>query len=152
VVSGDGSARLVALEDGLIRYEPETADVLELGGDSSTKHEREWLADSINGRFPDSPAQLFQVFRSQRAGDLVISAGEHADLREDWEFPEHRSGHGGLVRDHMRCVVATNKPLKGPMRTVDVFEMIANHLGYQAPERIDGDFSAVRGCDGGRDR
>jgi len=138
VVSHDGRARLVDLGDGQISYNPETADVLELGASACTKHEREWLADSIDGRFPDSPAQLLQLFRSARAGDLVLSATEHSDLRQEWEHPEHLSGHGGLSREDMRCVVATNRPREGPMRTADVFGVIVDHLGHVVPGGIDG--------------
>ena len=140
VMSRDGRARLVDLGDGQISYNPETADVLELGVSACTKHEREWLADSIDGRYPDAPAQLLQLFRSARTGDLVLSASEHSDLRQEWEVPEHLSGHGGLTREDMRCVVATNRPLEGPMRTVDVFGVIVNHLGHVAPSGIDGLF------------
>jgi hypothetical protein len=132
---------LTDLGDGKIRYVPESADVLELGDSPITKHEREWLAASIAGRFPDSPMQLIQLFRSSRTGDLVLSASEHADLREDWEIPEHRSGHGGLTHDHMRCLVATNSKLTGPLRSVDIFPAILNHLGHEIPAGIDGRYS-----------
>jgi hypothetical protein len=144
VVSREGRARLVDLGDGRIKYDPETADVLELGGFSATKHERDWLAYSMDCRFPDAPAQLLQLFRSDRTGDLVLSATEHADLRDDWEFPEHRAGHGGLTREHMRCVVAINRPLKGPKRSADVFGVILNHLGHAEPSGIDGQISGLR--------
>ncbi len=141
VVSRAGRARLTDLGNGDIGYMPETADVLELGGSTIAKHERDWLADSISGRFPDSPMQLIQLFRSSRTGDLVVSASEHADLREDWELPEHRSGHGALTHDHMRCLVAANRELAGPMRSVDVFPAILNHLGHEIPAGIDGCYS-----------
>ena len=138
VVSRDGRARLTDLGDGRIQYDPISADVLELGDDPCIKQEREWLVDSIDGRFPDAPAQLLQLFRSPRAGDLVLSATEHSDFRDDWEFPEHRSGHGGLSREDMRCVVAMNRPLEGPVRSADVFCVILDHLGHAEPGGIDG--------------
>lgn len=138
VVSREGRARLIDLGDGRIRYEIETADVLELSDSSTTMCDREWLAWSIDGRYPDAPAQLLQLFRTSRAGDLVISATENADLRDDWEVPEHRSGHGGLTHEHMRCLVAVNRELEAPVRSVDLFPMIAEHLGHQVPDGIDG--------------
>ncbi len=137
VVSREGRARLVDLGDGLIRYDPETADVLELSQYSSDRHEREWLVDSLDGRFPDAPAQLLQLFRSARTGDLVLSASENADLRQEWEIPEHRSGHGGLIRDHMRCLVASNRPVEGPLRTADLFSLVLEHLGHRIPVGTD---------------
>ena len=138
VYSCDGHARLVDEGGGSIRYDPATADVLELGAAAVTRSAREWLMESVNRSYPDSPMQLLQLFRSPRAGDLAISATMHADLRADWEVPEHRSGHGGLVKDHMRCLVAMNRPASGPMRTVDVFPLILSHLGYEIPRGIDG--------------
>jgi hypothetical protein len=138
VYSCDGQARLVDEGDGFIRYDPTTADVLELGAAAVTRSAREWLRESVNGGYPDSPVQLLQLFRSPRAGDLAISATKHADLRQAWEVPEHHSGHGGLVRDHMRCLLAMNRPAIGPLRTVDVFPLILSHLGHEVPPGIDG--------------
>jgi len=138
VYSRDGQARLVDEGDGFIRYDPTTADVLELGAAAVTRSAREWLRESVNSGYPDSPLQLLQLFRSPRAGDLAISATKHADLRQAWEVPEHHSGHAGLVRDHMRCLLAMNRPAIGPLRTVDVFPLILSHLGHEVPPGIDG--------------
>ncbi len=138
VVSDDGRARLVNLGGGRIRYVPETADVLSLGAEPVTRTDRGWLAASYDGPYPDGPTQLFQVFRSPRAGDLAVVAAPGADLRRDWEFPEHRSGHGSLIADHMRCLVAINRPVVGLMRTVDVFPMVLEHLGHAVSVEIDG--------------
>ncbi len=143
VCSRDGEARLVDEGDGSIRYEPATADVLELGPHAVTRSAQEWLVESYNHRFPDGPVQLLQLFRSPRAGDLAISAAGDSDLRDAWEFPEHRSGHGGLVREHMRCLLAINRPATGPMRTVDVFPTVLTHLGHEIPYGIDGVAAAL---------
>jgi hypothetical protein len=96
------------------------------------------LAHSLDRRFPDTPAQLMQLFRSPRAGELVIAAEPGADLRLEWEIPEHQSGHGSLTHDHMRCLVAADRALVGPVRTVDIFPLMMQHLGYEVPEGIDG--------------
>jgi hypothetical protein len=82
--------------------------------------------------------QLLQLFRSERTGDLVVIAAPGADLRADWEIPEHRSGHGSLHGEHMRCLVAANRPLPEPIRTVDLFPLMLQHLGHPIPEGIDG--------------
>ena len=68
----------------------------------------------------------------------MLAASPGADLRGRWEIPEHRSGHGSLVADHMRCVIAANRPLSGPLRTVDIFPLILRHLGHAVPDGIDG--------------
>jgi hypothetical protein len=68
----------------------------------------------------------------------VVIAAEGADLRRDWEIPEHRSGHGSLHRDHMRCLLASNLPLPGPLRTADLFPLMLDYLGVPAPDGLDG--------------
>jgi hypothetical protein len=141
VVGRDGRATL--REDGdTIRYAPAGGDVLGLGGPAA-RGEREWLAQSLDGAYPDAPAQLVQLFRSARTGDLVVIGELGTDLRLDWEVPEHRSGHGSLIGDHMRCLAAANIPLAGPLRTVDVFPLILDWLGIDVPSGIDGALPAV---------
>ncbi len=138
VVSRAGRARLTPEPDGMITYAPDTTDVLGLGGGTRQLGADEWLTESLEGPYPDAPAQLLQLFRSRRAGDLVVAAQAGSDLRLDWEIPEHRSGHGSLVAEHMRCVVAINRRVPGPLRTVDVFPLMVRHLGYATPDGIDG--------------
>jgi hypothetical protein len=133
-----GKARLRAAAGGTIEYLPEAGDVLGLGSYPRALSSAQWLGPSVDGPYPDAPVQLLQLFRSPRTGDLVVAAAPGADLRDDWEIPEHRSGHGSLVADHMRCIVAANCPLPAAMRTVDVFPLIAAHLGYSTDPGIDG--------------
>ena len=137
LVSRSGRATLEAVNGGQIRYTPVSADVLELGG-GGTHSDREWLQRTLDSPYPDAPTQLLQLFQSPRAGDLTVIAELGTDLRLDWEIPEHRSGHGSLFAEHMRCLVAANKQLRGPIRTVDLFPMILGYLGVAVPEGIDG--------------
>jgi len=69
---------------------------------------------------------------------LVVSAAPGFDLRDEWEIPELRAGHGSLLADHMLCLSAISKPVRGPMRSVDVFPMVLDHLGHPVPANIDG--------------
>jgi hypothetical protein len=138
VVSRDGRATLSPAANGRILYTPESADVLALGTGPFELSPDEWLTRSFDGPYPDAPVQLMQIFRSARTGDLVVAAAAGADLRKDWEIPEHRSGHGGLVPEHMKCVVAVNQPMVGPIRTVDIFPLVVRHLGYEIPAGVDG--------------
>jgi hypothetical protein len=78
------------------------------------------------------------LFGSHRTGDLIVSAEPGTDLRLDWEFPEHKAGHGSLAADQMLCLAAINRPVAGPMRAVDTFPMILEHLGHDIPDGIDG--------------
>lgn len=138
VASRGGRARVRPGPGAQLRYEPGTGDVLGLGGSARTLDPAGWLEASLDGPYPDAPVQLAQLFRSSRAGDLAVSAAPGADLRDFWELPEHRSGHGSLAAAHMRCLAAVNRPVRGPLRTVDVFPMILRHLGRSVPEAIDG--------------
>lgn len=135
IVSRDGRAR-VRLVPGGIAYEPRSADVLELGT-ARTDADRAWHRRTVEARFPDGPAQLLQVFQSARAGDLIVMAAEGTDLRGPWEIPEHRSGHGSLINEHMRCLMVANVPLPGPMRSVDVFPLLLDRLALPIPTGID---------------
>ncbi|MBI4500561.1 MAG: alkaline phosphatase family protein [Gemmatimonadetes bacterium] len=138
VRSRDGRARLTPLDASRIRYVPETADVLHLSPRALTFSGEQWLAHSLDRPYPDAATQLMQLFRSPRTGELAVVAEPGADLRLEWEIPEHRSGHGSLTYDHMRCLLAADRPLAGPMRTVDVFPLVVEHLGYEVPAGIDG--------------
>lgn len=133
-----GRSRLRPEPRGMVRYEPGTADVLHLGGEPRSLDPGDWLGESAHGPYPDAPVQLTQLFRSSRAGDLAVSAAPGSDLRDFWELPEHRSGHGSLRAEHMRCLVAVNRPVGGPVRTVDLFPMILRHLGIGVPDGVDG--------------
>lgn len=138
VCAADGRARISEDHDGRIRYAPVGGDPLRLGDATVARGEREWLETSVDGPYPDAVVQLVRLFRSPRAGDLVVTAEDGADLRDDWEFPEHRSGHGSLIAGHMRCLLVANRPLAGPLRTVDVFPLVLEHLGLPIPDGIDG--------------
>ena len=138
VRSREGRARLINVDTDHVRYVPETADVLHVSPRAQTLSHGQWLASSLDRRYPDAPTQLVQLFRSARTGELAVVAEPGADLRLEWEIPEHRSGHGSLTYDHMRCLVAADRPLTGPLRTVDIFPLVLDHLGYEIPAAIDG--------------
>jgi hypothetical protein len=142
LVSRGGRATLRHQRDGAIRYEPASADVLQSG--RGVYDDRAWLERTIDTPYPDGPVQLLQHFRSLRAGDLVVVAAPGADLRLDWEIPEHRSGHGSLFAEHMRCLVTSNAPIEGPVRTVDLFPLMLDHLRVPIPDAIDGVMPRVR--------
>lgn len=136
VVSADGEARLIR-EGERIGYRPSRGDPLELGGPMSGT-EAEWLTATWDRPFPDAGPQLLDQFRSSRAGDLLVIAREGHDFRERFEVPEHRSGHGSLVRSHMQTPLWSNVPVpEAPVRTVEVFTAMLAWLGVEAPAAID---------------
>jgi hypothetical protein len=124
--------------DGLIRYRPLTGDPLEVGGERVLTDE-EWLEYTWDAAFPDACVQLLDQFRSPRTGDLVVIGREGWDFRKRFEIPEHRSGHGSLIRLHMQVPVWSSAPgLTGPIRTVDLFPAMLEWLGEPVPPGIDG--------------
>ena len=42
--------------------------------------------------------QLLDQFRARRTGELLVVAREGYDFRDRFEVPEHRAGHGSLMR------------------------------------------------------
>jgi hypothetical protein len=138
VVSAGGEAR-IRRDDGHIVYQPLRGDPLSVGGAFEGTH-REWLAESWHSPFPDAAYQLLDQFRSPRTGDMVVVANEGYDFRRRFEIPEHRSGHGSLVRAHMQTPLWSNrKPAGVPLRTVDLFPTMLHWLGVPIPEGIDGE-------------
>ena len=121
-------------------YSYEGSDPLELGFSSASVHESEALELTIDGRFPDALEQLSQIFTSERTGDLVVTSKPGYDLRGKREWPEHRSSHGALCREHMKVPILSNRPLSasGPVRTVDIFPTIAESLDLTSTKPIPG--------------
>jgi len=141
MVLADGGVRARLTEDGdRIGYEPLTGDPLGLGGRGPrTAEDRELLARTLGTDLPDAPRQLLQLFRSARAGDLVLAARLGADFRDAWEIPEHKAGHGSLIADHMAVPIAASIPLPaGPLRTVDLMPTMLERLDVIPPAGIDG--------------
>ncbi len=137
IASSVGEA-IITREQDSIRYSPLSGDPLELG--ASFEGDREaWLARTFDAPFPDAAVHLLDQFSSPRAGDLVLAAREGYDFRDRFEIPEHKSGHGSLIRAHMHTPLWTNRPLPDvPMRTADVFPALLDWLDVPVPEGIDG--------------
>jgi type I phosphodiesterase/nucleotide pyrophosphatase len=138
VGSAGGSALLRARGDR-IAYEPSSGDPLRLGGAWSGSS-RAWLERSWNSPYPDAPYHLLDQFRSRRSGDLLVIAHEGYDFRGRFEVPEHREGHGSLIRAHMQTPVWSSVPLpKPPLRTADLFPSMLHWLGVPIPGPLDGE-------------
>ena len=133
-----GGARLTTTAGG-ISYEPLDGDPLGVGG-PRTMTMRNWLEATWDAPFPDAVCQLLDQFRAVRTGDLVVVAEEGFDFRERFEVPEHKAGHGSLIRAHLQTPVWASEPVPArPLRTVDLFPAMLDWLGVPAPRRIDGE-------------
>ncbi|HEV8150245.1 MAG TPA: alkaline phosphatase family protein [Gemmatimonadales bacterium] len=138
VADAQGEAELQQ-DAGRILYSPRTADPLAVGG-SFRGTPREWLERSWDLPMPDGAFQLLDQFRASRTGDLLVIANEGFDFRERFEVPEHRSGHGSLIRAHMQTPLWSNHPLPSvPLRTIDLFPTMLDWLGEPTPPGIDGE-------------
>lgn len=132
VHSATGKARISAAGNRF-SYHPETADPFGTG-ELHVQGHRAALEASFDTDYPDFLYQIHQLFRSRRAGDIVISARTGYDLRDFWEFPEHKGSHGSLHRSHMHVPLIYNQ--RGwhshPARTADLFDTILKWKGLKA--------------------
>ena len=136
VADATGEAE-VGWEGDRIRYRPLTGDPLGVGGEH-LRTESEWLEATWDGPFPDACVQLLDQFRASRTGDLIVVAREGYDFRDRFEIPEHKSGHGSLIRPHMQIPVWSSVPgPASPVRSVDLFPAMLEWLGEPVPEGID---------------
>lgn len=138
VGDADGAARVRRTATG-IAYQPLTGDPLGIGGARSGSV-RDWLEATWDAPYPDAAYHLVDQFRAHRTGDLVVVAREGYDFRKRFEIPEHRAGHGSLVRSHMQTPVWASEPLPAePIRTVDLFPAMLDWLGEPVPAGLDGE-------------
>jgi hypothetical protein len=139
VGSTGGTARLRADEGGAISYQPLVGDPLGCGG-PQRRTPREWLQATWDAAWPDAAYHLLDQFRAARAGDLLVVAREGYDFRRRFEVPEHRAGHGSLVRSHMQTPVWSSEPIPDqPLRTADLFPAMLDWLGEAVPPGLDGE-------------
>jgi hypothetical protein len=140
-VAGDDGAWAWGDDNGAeaaIAYRPLSGDPLELGG-PRTASPAGWLQATWDGAYPDACMQLLDQFRAARTGDLIVVAREGYDFRRRFEVPEHKSGHGSLIRGHMQVPVWTSIAApRTPIRTVDLFPAMLDWLGEPVPAGVDG--------------
>lgn len=137
VASCDGTAD-ISREEDLIRYQRLSGDPLGLGADHALGN-TEWVEAAWDSSYPDACYQLLDQFRAPRTGDLVVVAKEGTDFRRRFEVPEHKAGHGSLIRAHMQVPVwASVDAPATPLRTVDLFPATLDWLGVPVPADIDG--------------
>jgi hypothetical protein len=138
VGSAHGSA-LLRRKGDQIAYQPTFGDPLRLGG-GGCGSARDWLERTWNSPYPDAPFQLLDQFRSGRSGDLLVIANEGYDFRARFEIPEHREGHGSLIRIHMQTPIWSSVPVpEPPLRTTDLFPSMLHWLGVSIPDHLDGE-------------
>ncbi len=139
VLSRKGKAKIGLDDQKKIHYSVEKNDPFGYPVFPSSMTDRDSLKLTFDTEYPDALVQLLQIFRSDRTGDLVVSATKGFDLRKRFEHPEHRSSHGGLIREHMMVPFFINAPISEKYaRTCDVFPTLLKLMGKEIPETIDG--------------
>ena len=136
-----GVANFIECADSIrFSYEFTGADPLGYGVRYKNLSSREVLRETYDSSYPDGIVQLWQIFKSERTGDLVLSAKSGYDLRARYEIPRHHASHGALIAEHMHIPLATNYPISEQcIRSVDVFPTVLNFCGYDiAGHYIDG--------------
>jgi predicted AlkP superfamily phosphohydrolase/phosphomutase len=125
----DGDATVEYL-DSKFSYKPGSADPFKLGTNIIKLNHEEAFKATLDSDYPDALLQCHQLFSSHRAGDLIISASIGFDLRDFWEYPEHKGSHGSLHKEHMLVPILTNQKdhITSPIRTTEAFKIINNWL------------------------
>lgn len=137
VESADGAAEISRAGERIC-YSRRSGDPLLLGADRALSA-TEWAEASWDSDYPDACYQLLDQFRAPRTGDLIVVAKEGTDFRLGYEVPEHKAGHGGLIRSHMQVPVWSSvEAPAAPLRTVDLFPAMLDWLGVPVPADIDG--------------
>jgi hypothetical protein len=141
IISSEGEATLHQDMEWL-DYRPESGDPLGVGPQRLTA--REWLEASWDSAYPDAAWQLMDQFQAPRTGDLLVIARDGYDFRKRYEMPEHKAGHGSLIRTHMQVPVWTSHPVApGPLRTTELFPIMLDWLGVDAPKSIEDKTASV---------
>ncbi|KAA3602782.1 MAG: hypothetical protein DWQ06_06310 [Calditrichaeota bacterium] len=139
ITGKEGVGSLDKISEDEITYNFSGNDPLRIGDLPNRMTLNESLEHTFDSDFPDALAQIVQIFKSSRTGDLLLSAKEGFDLREAHERPEHFSSHGALSKNHMSVPFLTNfKVNRRFIRTADAFPTILELLGEEVPSGIDG--------------
>lgn len=139
VRSRDGSVKLRDQENGIWSFENISGDPLGLKRERGEGTSESILDLTQNTAYPDSIVQLTQLFRSERTGDLVLSAAKGYDLRKRFEHPEHKSSHGALHEEHMWTPLFSSVAMRrSVVRSADLFPSLLSLSEQNVPYAIDG--------------
>ena len=127
-------------EDETFSYQFQGTDPLGYGIPYQNLSSRNALIQTYDSEYPDGLVQLWQIFRGDRTGDLVLSAQPGYDLRSRYEYPEHHATHGALNAEQMFVPLAINLPIETEfIRTVDLFPTVLSQFGrIVEPSQTDG--------------
>lgn len=121
----------ITCTNGTISYQFHGTDPLGYGTPYEHLSTHDALIYTYDSAYPDGLVQLWQLFQSERTGDLVLSAQAGYDLRARYEYPEHHATHGALIAEQMLVPLAVNFPIETEfIRTVDLFPTVLSQFGH----------------------
>lgn len=125
---------LISQQQDNYAYQPIDADPFFLQ-DLNVKGHRAALDCTMNSLYPDALVQISQLFKSRRAGDVIVSARNGYDLRDFWEYPEHKGSHGSLTKEHIHVPLIYNQKgwAEHAARTADIFPTILKWMNKPIP-------------------
>lgn len=99
------------------------------------------LSLSSETTYPDGIQNLLQIFRSRRAGDLVVTTEKDVVFVSENDLHSTSVTHGALSREHALVPICSSVSCNlDVMRSVDVFAWVMNLLGIEILHALDGCF------------
>lgn len=136
IASRRGRSHVLEDHDGRITYLVKGQDPFGYSQMPQVMHSEDALNFTCDSMYPDGIVQVIQIFRSQRSGDLVISAKKDTDITGAVDSP---FTHGSLHRDHIAVPLISSIPFKDKtIRTADVFTVILKLFGIEPEHELDG--------------
>lgn len=140
VASKRGRAQILEDPDGRITYLIKNGDPFGYDGLPQVMTHDEALLKTLDSDYPDGIVQLAQIFRSSRAGDLVINADVGCSVGEE----DEAATHGSLARAHLEVPFMSSVFVSAAcIRTADIFRLILDLLGIKSDHRMDGSTISV---------
>lgn len=135
VLSRMGKAHILEDADGRITYIARSGDPFGFEKVQQVLSSKDALISTKDSEYPDAIMQILQIFRSRRAGDIVISSQHDTVLGKEIKS----STHGSLRRNHMIVPFVASVPIAEPViRTADVFALTLSLLGIDQEHALDG--------------
>lgn len=134
-----GRARIKEEDGGKISYGVTGSDPFGYTAIPSVLDKESALRLTWESAYPDGILQSVQLFRSERCGDLVVTASEDHDLKDRSSDTLRSSAHGSLRAEHMFVPLCMNIPVQNKFaRTADIFSTVADVLGIEPEHELDG--------------
>jgi len=130
IVRNESGKAEISVSGQTVRYTATTGNPFGIADTGGYVDEKVAFTHCFDSDYPDGLWQVKQLMESPRSGDVVVSAAVGYDLRDFWEYPEHKGSHGSLHKDHIHIPVLVNQPdlLPEPIRSTRVYGMIRNWL------------------------